>query len=109
MRGRVSFSWRHGGKGSLRLSLCYRDSRRRAESKFVACSMPPSTSRMDDLKSRIKEASDRVSLSKASSSAEKHRTKSSSISTEAPIEVLAEIREGQARLLDEVKKGAERG
>ena len=58
---------------------------------------------MEDLKARIKEVTDRTSLSKASNSAEAYRTVSSSIDTETPIRILAEIRKGQARLLEETR------
>lgn len=57
----------------------------------------------DDLRARLKEVSDRISFSRNSEAAEAHRTASSSIGAETPMGVLAEIREGQSRLLDEVK------
>ena len=56
-----------------------------------------------DLQSRIKEIADRTSLGKSSRAAEAHRAVSSSMGSETPLGVLMEIREGQARLLEEIK------
>jgi hypothetical protein len=62
---------------------------------------------LSDLKSRIQEVADRVSLGKNSDAAETHRLVSSSIGSETPLGVLTEIREGQSRLLQELKALAE--
>lgn len=56
-----------------------------------------------DLKSRIQNVADKISLSNSSKSASTSRVISSSIGSETPVGVLTEIREGQARVLDEMK------
>lgn len=56
-----------------------------------------------DLKSRIREVSDRISLNKSADTAQAYRLVSSSIGSETPLGVLAEIREGQTRMIEEIK------
>lgn len=58
---------------------------------------------LTDLKRRIQNVSDNISLSKNSGAAEAYRSISSSIGTETPLGVLTEIREGQSRILESIK------
>ena len=57
-----------------------------------------------DIAARIKDMSDKISLSQSSSSADRHRQVSSSIGSESPIGILSELRESQERILSLMKE-----
>ena len=57
-----------------------------------------------DLESRIREVSDRLSLSHSSSKAAGYRTVSSAIGAESPAGILAEIRESNERMIELMKE-----